>query len=408
MPSNPLSPFPPVHSPKTLPEGLFEALAEARWVRTKKEFALLVDVDEGNIYNYLASISKKNRIAATGDTLRRWGRKVTDGTAGAVRVCVTQDEHGTCELLVEGCDREGRPFGPKRYLAPEPEIGTRGPRGRRPNTTSNHDRAPEPGQAACNAVTAALAVFRPVTGSRTGSCCAVAHGGDGASIVHTCGSESLRVVVVPVLANAALVREALDEEGVALDVGTLDAPQRLVSLYVGPAGLLPMQAARVIARLLGWWEPRRAPPAILLAEEVPGTFREGNRTQVSVNRYERDPRARQACIAHHGSKCAVCDLSYPDIYAPLGAGFIHVHHIEALHETGVEHEVDPEVDLRPVCASCHAMLHWDSPPRSIAELRVIVARNRDRMARREPVDAVESGSTRSSMTATLEGLSSPG
>lgn len=115
---------------------------------------------------------------------------------------------------------------------------------------------------------------------------------------------------------------------------------------------------------------------ILLAEEVPSdVFCEGAKTQITVNRYERDRKARQACIAYWQAKCAVCDFVFVDKYGKLGEGFIHVHHIVPLSSVaGLEkYEVKPKEDLRPVCPNCHAMLHKRKPPYSIDELKAIIA-----------------------------------
>ncbi len=103
-----------------------------------------------------------------------------------------------------------------------------------------------------------------------------------------------------------------------------------------------------------------------------GEFLEGAGKLVTVNRYERDPKARAACIAYHGAVCQVCDLIFVDRYGDIGAGFIHVHHLVPLSEIHAAYEVDPVEDLRPVCPNCHAMLHKRTPPFTIAELRARV------------------------------------
>jgi 5-methylcytosine-specific restriction protein A len=54
-----------------------------------------------------------------------------------------------------------------------------------------------------------------------------------------------------------------------------------------------------------------------------------------------------------------------------------VHHLRPLAEIGAEYVLDPEVDLRPVCPNCHAMLHRTRPPMSIealATLRSVIRR----------------------------------
>jgi hypothetical protein len=45
-------------------------------------------------------------------------------------------------------------------------------------------------------------------------------------------------------------------------------------------------------------------------EATQTVFLEGGRGAVLVNRFERDPSARMACIAHHGMRCSVCGMSF--------------------------------------------------------------------------------------------------
>jgi 5-methylcytosine-specific restriction protein A len=104
------------------------------------------------------------------------------------------------------------------------------------------------------------------------------------------------------------------------------------------------------------------------------SFLEGAAKQVLVNRYERDRGARDACIAAHGVRCAVCDFSFESVYGELGRGFIHVHHIEPLATKTGPTLVDPVKDLRPVCPNCHAMLHRFSPTKTIEELKTLMVR----------------------------------
>lgn len=109
------------------------------------------------------------------------------------------------------------------------------------------------------------------------------------------------------------------------------------------------------------------------ADEVPNiAFREGSVGEVTINAFERSPTARQACIAHWGSRCIVCGLSFDERYGELGQGFIHVHHLIPLAAVSGTYEVDPVIDLRPVCPNCHAMLHRKDPPLAIDELRALL------------------------------------
>ena len=110
---------------------------------------------------------------------------------------------------------------------------------------------------------------------------------------------------------------------------------------------------------------------VRLAEEVnaEAPLIEGAVCRVVVNAYERNPRARALCIAHHGASCAVCGFNFGSTYGPLADGFIHVHHTRPLSEIGEQYEVDPVADLRPVCPNCHAVFHLGGECRSIEEVR---------------------------------------
>jgi 5-methylcytosine-specific restriction protein A len=109
-------------------------------------------------------------------------------------------------------------------------------------------------------------------------------------------------------------------------------------------------------------------------EEGSVTFPEGTTTRVLVNRYERDPRARQACIDHYGKTCSVCRFDFDATYGPKVAnGFIHVHHLIEISIVGKGYKVDPIKDLRPICPNCHAMAHTTHPARTIAALRRLIS-----------------------------------
>lgn len=99
------------------------------------------------------------------------------------------------------------------------------------------------------------------------------------------------------------------------------------------------------------------------------TYVEGGTKTVLVNRYERNPAARRACLNAYGAVCAVCGFNGGDVYGDKGEGLIHVHHKLEISEVGQEYEVDPIKDLVPVCPNCHAMVHRRRPAYSVDELR---------------------------------------
>lgn len=84
--------------------------------------------------------------------------------------------------------------------------------------------------------------------------------------------------------------------------------------------------------------------------------------------YERNPKAREACLKHYGYKCSVCGFDFEKEYGELGRGFIEVHHIVPVSTIRKEYVVDPIRDLRPLCSNCHSMVHRREPVVGIEEL----------------------------------------
>ena len=128
------------------------------------------------------------------------------------------------------------------------------------------------------------------------------------------------------------------------------------------------------AELVDWIDRNRGKNR--LPDELPTAdthgLPEGAKYEAVLNGYERSEKARSQCIAHWGTRCQVCDLSFWDTYGELGRDYIHVHHLTPIASIGREYILDPVGDLRPVCPNCHAMLHRTSPPQTIGELRSIV------------------------------------
>lgn len=114
--------------------------------------------------------------------------------------------------------------------------------------------------------------------------------------------------------------------------------------------------------------------AVVLPEEVQetSTYSEGSVQRILVNRYERDPQAREDCIKHYGPTCSVCGFKFSAVYGSLAEGFIHVHHLTPMAEVGEQYAIDPVTDLRPVCANCHAIIHLGGGCRSLEEARSLV------------------------------------
>jgi 5-methylcytosine-specific restriction enzyme A len=96
---------------------------------------------------------------------------------------------------------------------------------------------------------------------------------------------------------------------------------------------------------------------------------EGAKLRVEVNKYERSPVNRAACIAIYGARCYACGFEFEARYGEIGAGFIEVHHRVPVSTLGAGYVVDPGVDLVPLCSNCHSMVHRKDPPIDVDELR---------------------------------------
>lgn len=101
-------------------------------------------------------------------------------------------------------------------------------------------------------------------------------------------------------------------------------------------------------------------------------FSEGAEKSSLIKRYERNPKARAACIEQHGIRCLACEFDFEEVYGEQGAGYIVVHHLELISANGKSHKVDPKVDMVPVCANCHAMLHRGDRLLTIDELKAML------------------------------------
>lgn len=122
------------------------------------------------------------------------------------------------------------------------------------------------------------------------------------------------------------------------------------------------------------WLEYQIPKSLKFPDELPGSedYLEGTSKKIVVNAYERNPFARQKCIAYYGTKCSVCGFDFYEKYGEMGRGYIHVHHLVPISAIGKEYKVDPIKDLRPVCPNCHAMLHKTDPAYSVEELRLLL------------------------------------
>lgn len=129
------------------------------------------------------------------------------------------------------------------------------------------------------------------------------------------------------------------------------------------------EVAEALERL-GWVAPGEAKiPEEIVSED---RYIEGATRRIAVNAYERNREARRICLKHHGTRCTICAIDLELVYGSIAQGFIHVHHLKPLSEVGVQYEVDPITDLRPVCPNCHSIIHLGKRTRSIEEVKELL------------------------------------
>jgi 5-methylcytosine-specific restriction protein A len=103
---------------------------------------------------------------------------------------------------------------------------------------------------------------------------------------------------------------------------------------------------------------------------------EGALTKILVNKYERNPKNRNACLAFYGTKCFVCKFDFGEVYGDFAFNFIHVHHTTPVSKLGPDYIIDPIKDLVPLCPNCHAAVHLNNPPMDPAILRELISKRK--------------------------------
>ena len=175
----------------------------------------------------------------------------------------------------------------------------------------------------------------------------------------------------------------VEEEGHSLKTFPMTySDERKDEHGLGPAkikGFVPELTSKILKRVGAKWYASDGTLSTLLPEEVqnPEKYVEGASRTVSVNAYERNAKARVACIKHYGTACIVCGFNFQTAYGQIVTGFINVHHLVPLSEIKKQYDLDPVRDLRPVCPNCHAIIHSTQPALTIKQLKSHLGRKDD-------------------------------
>jgi len=102
------------------------------------------------------------------------------------------------------------------------------------------------------------------------------------------------------------------------------------------------------------------------------TFSEGKIKQYLTNIYERNHKAREACLKYYGYKCKICRFDFEKKYGSIGKGIIHVHHLNKISEITEEYAIDPIKELIPICPNCHTVIHSRKEMFTIDEMKELM------------------------------------
>lgn len=106
-------------------------------------------------------------------------------------------------------------------------------------------------------------------------------------------------------------------------------------------------------------------------EQALESLSDGNASKRFTTVYERNPRLRKQALLVHGTTCKACGFNFKKFYGEYAGDFIHIHHIRPVSD-GVM-IIDPEKDLVPLCANCHAIVHRRKDKvLTIEELRTMI------------------------------------
>lgn len=91
---------------------------------------------------------------------------------------------------------------------------------------------------------------------------------------------------------------------------------------------------------------------------------EGGLLMVLHKRRERSSRLRRQKLnatrrAGLPVACEVCSFNFEHTYGPLGTGYIEIHHVRPLHDSGPT--TTKLSDLALLCSNCHRMIHRARP-----------------------------------------------
>ena len=82
-------------------------------------------------------------------------------------------------------------------------------------------------------------------------------------------------------------------------------------------------------------------------------------------------RIKKECLDYYGAICDICGFDFGYTYGETYEGCIEVHNIHGLEEEITE-RTHPTEDLIPICCNCHRVIHTQTSPISVEQMRQMI------------------------------------
>ena len=122
----------------------------------------------------------------------------------------------------------------------------------------------------------------------------------------------------------------------------------------------------------------------LLLYSEDDTVVEGKLTVKESKVRERSKKLREAAIQHYTINgkivCSACGFDFGEKYGKYGDGYIQIHHEKPVcqyDDQGFNAYISEAImNMKPLCANCHCMIHRKKEPITVAELKKIIDNER--------------------------------
>lgn len=82
--------------------------------------------------------------------------------------------------------------------------------------------------------------------------------------------------------------------------------------------------------------------------------------------------AKQACIEYYGAICDLCGFDFGYTYGETFEGYIDVHNVKETGQKEILPDTNPIEDLIPICHNCHSIIHSQTPPYTVEQMRKLI------------------------------------